>query len=124
MWHIYKYELPNLGETCDIETPLKLNICDINHQKDANGHDRIFMWACVDISSQMIKRTISVIGTGWEIDNPDKAQFLRTVHLPSGYVCHVLALHTPEPNEEMREITLNEDNSASIPSLNDENSSE
>lgn len=116
MYHIYKYELPSLGETCEIETPGKLNICDINWQLSANGQHKIYMWACVDIMSPIVKRTISVVGTGWEIQDPEKKQFLRTVHMPNGCVCHVLAVHNLE-NELFSEnsdstLTLNAENSA------------
>lgn len=114
MWYIYKYQLPRLGETAILEIPEKLNICDINIQGD-----NLFMWASVDITSPLVKRTITVIGTGWEIDNPDSIQFLRTVHWPDGCVWHVLAVHEV-PHLKIDENALKDPNSDSTLALNDE----
>jgi hypothetical protein len=113
MWYIYKYLMPGLGEALEVELPEKCHICDINHQDN-----KIYMWAVVNITSPLIKRKIITIGTGWEIDNPDCLQFLRTVHMPNGCVCHVLAVHD-EPGTKIDETALNAHNSDSTLALND-----
>ncbi len=116
MWFIYKYLMPGLGEAFEIELPEKLHVCDFHHQDD-----KIYMWAVVDITSRLVKRKIMTIGTGWEIENPDRLQFLRTVHMPNGCVCHILAVHE-ELDPKIDENALKEPNSNSTLTLNEENS--
>jgi hypothetical protein len=116
MWYIYKYLMPNLGEELVLELPEKLHVCDFHHQGDA-----IYMWAVVDTTSPLKKRKIMTIGTGWEIENPDSLQFLRTVHMPNGCVCHILAVHeekVPEPQEN----ALKDQNSDSTDTLKEDSS--
>lgn len=112
MWYIYKYLLPGLGEESSVELPSKMHICDINHQDG-----KLYMWACVDTTSPTVIRKVMVLGTGWEIDNPGQLQFLRTVHIPNGYVYHVFAVHDePEPKDDKN--TLKSPSSESTLTLN------
>lgn len=118
MWYIYKYLMPSLGEELELELPEKLHVCDFHHQGE-----QIYMWAVVDITSPLVKRKIMTIGTGWEIENPDRLQFLRTVHMPNGCVCHVLAVHESK-GIKIDVNALKDQNSDSTLALNEEDSSD
>jgi hypothetical protein len=105
--------MPGLGEELEVELPERFHICDIYHQDN-----KIYMWAVVDDTSPLVKRKIMTIGTGWEIECPQGLQFLRTVHMPNGCVCHVLAIHEV-PGLKIDESALNVPNSDSTLTLNE-----
>ena len=114
MWYIYKYLLPGFGEESSVELPSNMHICDVNHQDG-----KLYMWACVDTSSPIKMRKIMVIGTGWEIENPGQLQFLRTVHMPNGCICHVIAVHD-DPSPDGPQNTLNVPDNDHVLELNTE----
>ena len=81
---VLKYKIECIGETVTIDLPLGYTICDINHQ---NGD--LYLWALVDIDAHLTPIKLLAVGTGNLILNCDNMYFMKTVHMPSGWVWHV-----------------------------------
>ena len=82
--HIFKYELPIIAETIELRLPKRFKICDVNFQED-----KIFIWAIIDVHSDLITRKFKIFGTGQLIENTENLSFLKTVHMPNGLVWNV-----------------------------------
>jgi len=85
--HIFKYELPLIDDVIELDLPDKYGLCDIHPVGD-----KLFMWAVVDIHTQLVKRYFKIVGTGHLITDIEHLYFLRTVVMPNGLVWHVFEI--------------------------------
>jgi len=85
--HIFKYELPLIGEPFQVQLPDGYAICDIQAQGNV-----ICLWAMIDSHAPFITETFQIYGTGWKIDDVHLKEFLKTVVMPDGLVWHVFLL--------------------------------
>lgn len=82
--HIFKYELPVIGERFELNLPKDCAICDIQPQGES-----ICMWAMVDIHAELETHAYMIVGTGWKLDDAENMYYVKTVVMPSGLVWHV-----------------------------------
>lgn len=71
-----------------IDLPKGYAICDVNYK---NGG--IYLWALIDIHAPLEKRNFVIYGTGWQINNANELSFLKTIHMPGGFVWHVFEVN-------------------------------
>ena len=89
MKKVYKYELD--FEQKNITTvfiPTDSKILEIGLQGDD-----LFLWALVDTLNEKVEEIkIEIYGTGWEIENIEQLEHLKTYH-QNGHVWHVFIRH-------------------------------
>lgn len=85
--HIFKYELPIIGEVFELKLPKDCTICDIQLQENV-----ICLWAIVDTHAEFITHKFLIVGTGWKIDDVELLNYMKTIQMPNGLVYHVFQL--------------------------------
>jgi len=86
--HIFKYELPIIGEVFELKLPKDCVICDIQLQGSM-----IFLWAIVVTHAEFVTRKFLIVGTGWKLDDVELMYFMKTVQMPNGLVWHVFEVN-------------------------------
>ncbi len=82
--HIFKYELPLIGEIMELKLPEGMAVCEVHHQEN-----KIYLWGMVDIHAPLETRQFVIFGTGWQIQNVSEMFYLKTVFMPDGLVWHI-----------------------------------
>ena len=78
---IYKYQLPAVGA---LQLPLGAQILTIQLQ---NGSPTL--WALVEPDNTLVDRTISIVGTGWEVE--DNMEYICT-YMDGPFVWHAFEI--------------------------------
>lgn len=86
---IWKYPLEVVNHHQDIYVPLGAELIEVHHQPNPHLGDDIVLWFIVDTEAKYDqRRTFRIYGTGWEMDDTEVLDHLKTVHF-DGYVWHV-----------------------------------
>ena len=92
MKRIYKYPLQTIGIS-DVQMPGggTAKMLYVGEQDNV-----LYVWAEVDTDFDLQEVKIEVIGTGWDIDDTLRRDYISTVQMRNGLVWHIYRVHDIE----------------------------
>ena len=96
MKKIYKYEITNIHDGCEIQMPNNWNMLDLSYQEG-----RFCLWALVDLDFSPASFKFVGYATGQELPEDEMRRlFLKTVRDSQGCTWHIFVVLSPFSSEK------------------------